>query len=193
MKNIILLFLVITLFSCSDNLTENKIESLVENCLEDNPVTKDTTITVGTITLYKNSKNSPLKLEKYHKLKDAGYVSIEKKSENTRGTKYLITPTEKLKEITLAKNKNSILSLIRRSTIKVKLYEYELNEVLEIHEIPSANLANVKLSFAPINYTEVAKVLSSRGRVLNRKKAFKKTNSGWTTNCNTKKTSFPLF
>jgi len=61
MKNFILLLSFSTLISCSDSLTENKIESIIENCLESQAIEKDTTIYFGKITIFKNSKQSTKK------------------------------------------------------------------------------------------------------------------------------------
>ncbi len=193
MKNFILLLSFTTLISCSDSLTENKVETIIEKCLENNPIAKDTTFYFGSITVFKNSKRSAIKINTFKKLEAVGFVSIKVKSKNNQRTKYFITPTEKFTKIILKQNKNFKASNSRRTSAKIKLYEYELNEVSEIHEIPSANSAKVKLSFAPLNYTEIAKALSSVGKIKVKQKVFKKTNNGWATGCNNRKINFPLF
>lgn len=157
MKNIQKAFYVALLFaiiSCgSDNLSNSKAADIIEDCLEKEPLKRTARITIGKATFTKEDYDAEL-LSKYKKLKEEGYIEMELIKEITKGWRkgtkeYKIKLAEKgLEYMDEIPEKGSVAS--------AKAFNYEVDEVLEVQEIPAENTAIVKVKFKAENITPFA-------------------------------------
>ncbi len=179
MKNyIFLLFILVPLTSCSsDNLSNSKAENLISDCLKLNPEQRTSHITIGKAT-FRNNENDQKLLAKYLKLSDDGYLELKLIKTITKGwnkgaKEYSINLKEKALEYM------EEVPEISGNAI-AKAFNYEVSEVLEVHEMPSVNTATVKVNYKASNITPFA-ILSRKdpSDFWVKKLTFTKTSNGW--------------
>ena len=170
MKNIhCQLFLAISLIltSCgSDKLSNRKAENIIEDCLEKEPEKRTVTIRTDRVSLVAEA------LENYKSLADEGFIDLEPLHNNAKKPKKLSNdPLDKWRYESKLKEYNSLYknaytvkltnkaqkyideALENSKTVTMKTHAYEVDEVLEVQEIPSMNVASVKVRFKPTDIT----------------------------------------
>jgi hypothetical protein len=141
MKRILLLS-VISLFSisCSDKLSESKVEDLVNECLTKKPIYGQRILESGKVS-YLSEEN----IKKYQELEKKGFLKIEEKVVNSGWF------TNKYHQVTLTdKTQPFIIETDSYGETKsniVKLFTYKLEKVGTIQEIPSLNIAEVSVTY----------------------------------------------
>lgn len=165
--------LILALFICScgsDNLSNSKAEDIISDCLEKEPILRTVTI-----RLNKNRITGD-ELTKYEKLKKDGFLKMESLKNNIK------KPIKKKSDDPLAQwryeaelrnynrnYKNAYnLKLTREAekhienapensnSVKMKMFRYEVDKVLEVQEIPAMNKAKVKVQYKAVDITPFA-------------------------------------
>lgn len=179
MKKHFLLALTSTFFaSCgSDNLSNSKAEDIVTDCLAASPEQRTTRFRIGKATFTKQDYDQEL-LQKYLKLADEDYLELELVKEITKGwqkgsKEYAIKLTEKSLEFMEEVPEKD-------GNATAKTFQYEVGEVLEVHETPATNTADVKVNFKAVDITPFA-ILSKKDptEFWVQKLKFSKTSNGW--------------
>ena len=126
--------------SCSDKLTESKVEKLVNECLSKRPSYGKNTIKTGKVNFLSKEAVST-----YEKLQSKGLLTIEEKPAVERYSfKYhLITLSDKAKPFVLESNKNTNNTTVNT----IRLYTKKIDKIGSIQEIPSMNMAEVKIIY----------------------------------------------
>ncbi|MDT0295176.1 hypothetical protein ACFQ3R_05025 [Mesonia ostreae] len=186
MKINISIFTIISCFiiiSCgSDQLTNNKAESIIRDCQTKETLIKTKTITYGTVEMDDMLKSKfPDYLKPYQKNENLGIVNIGplERVKGIMGKKdrYEVTLTSKGKEYLESSKEDSGGKIAG----KFKICEYKFDSVKEIQEIPERNEAKVKITFIRFNETPL---FDSSNEKKNPKEilksvTFRKTNDGW--------------
>lgn len=180
--------------SCgSDNLSNSEAENLISDCLEIAPLQQSAYVKINTAQFTKEENQE---IAKYENLRDEGYLEMAlikkevKKStksndpleqwrieaENrrqSRYTEYTIRLTEKSIEFILEASENS-------NRVLVKTFKYEVDEVLEVQELPAMNTAKVKAKFVAEDVTPFS-ILSRKdpSEFLVEDVQMNKTSNGW--------------
>lgn len=169
------MWLLAIMFVCScgsDKLSNSKAEDIIADCLESKPENREAMLYINQVTLIND-------LENYKKLEEEGYIEIEPieyksklkkpksgdplaewrykaelQREGTMKNRYKVTVTDKAEKYIDEAPENS-------NWIKMKAYSYEVDEVLEVQEIPSLNSAKVKVKYKAVNITPFA-ILSKK-------------------------------
>ena len=173
-----LLFLsVLSIFaiSCSDKLSESKVEKIVNECSEKNPIYGK-----GIIRSGKVSYMSEEEIKQYQELQKKGLLTIESKEEKNgwfTNKFQLIALTDKSKTYVI--ESKDISENVK--TNYVKLYTNKLDKVGSIQVIPSMNIAEVSVTYKKEDKTPFYDVLEKDKTDFNTKKiALRKTeNNGW--------------
>lgn len=175
MKRILLLSILSLFFiSCSDKLTESKVEDLVNECLTKNPIYGQSILRSG-----KTSYLSEDDVIKYKELEKNGFLKIEEKV--VKSGWY----TDKYQLITLSnKSKPFIIETKEYGEAKantVKLFTYKLDKVGSIQEIPSMNVAEVSVTYKKDAKTPFYDLFETdKTDFITKKIVIKKTeNKGW--------------
>lgn len=183
--------------SCgSDELTNSKAKRIIQECLKQNP--KNRTITI-------NKEYTVLKgqlLEKYRTLKDKGLIDftslkskipkpnvkilktddpIEKWAKQQQLKRYEARYKDAFEIVLKDKSLKYISNAEENSEkVKIKIFEYVVDEILEVREIPSINEAKVKVRYKPDNFTPFAP-LSRKDSLefLIKDVTMTKTSNGW--------------
>lgn len=159
--------------SCSDKLSESKVETLVNECLSKRPSYGSNTLQTGKVNYL--SKEA---IATYEQLQSKGLLNIvEKLPEEKYSFKYhLITLTDKAKPFVLESesNKNTTINTIR-------LYTKKIDKVGSIQEIPSMNMAQVSITYIKDDKTPFYDVIErDKTDFITKKIMVKKTeNNGW--------------
>ena len=176
MKRILFLgSLSLLTISCSNKLSESKVEKLVNECLEKNP-----TYGQGIIRTGKISYMSDEDVKIYQELAKKGLLTIENKEvkDGWYTSKFqMVTLTDKSKSYVIETKDNYGDS----KSNYVKLYTNKLDKVGSIQEIPSMNVAEVTVTFKKDAKTPFYDLLEKDKTDFNtRKIGIKKTeNNGW--------------
>ena len=122
MKRIILL-LVISLFSisCSDKLSESKVEDLINECLTKNPIYGQSILKSGKVS-YLSEEN----IKKYEELEKQGFLKIEEKVVKSgwfTNKFHLVALTDKAQPFVIETN-----SYGETKSNKVKLFTFKLDK-----------------------------------------------------------------
>ncbi len=177
-KYILLTVTMFLLISCgSDNLSNSKAEDIVAKCLEANPEKRTASFRIGKASFSKREGDQEL-LQKYLKLADEDYLEMELIKETTKGwakgtKEYAIKLKEKsLEYMEEVPEKNG--------NATAKSFQYKVDEVLEVHETPATNTAEVKVNFKAVDITPFA-ILSRKDptEFWVKKLKFSKTSNGW--------------
>ncbi|AFR36795.1 hypothetical protein [Riemerella anatipestifer] len=174
-KTLFLSVLSLLTISCSDKLSESKVKSLVNECLEKDPIYGK-----GVIRSGKVSYMSEEDINQYQELQKKGLLTIESKEEKSgwfTNKFQLVALTDKSKSYVIESKDISENTKINY----VKLYTNKLDKVGSIQEIPSMNIAEVSVTYKKEDKTPFYDVLEKDKTDFNMKKiALKKTeNSGW--------------
>jgi len=187
MKKIIVisLFLVLSV-SCSDELTNSKAEDIISDCLDENPKIGKELMYVGNKRFYTNKNSDIKRLAFFQKLKKKGYLKIETVSSNKRNNHvtYNISFTDKAKDFVLVSNVKNINSFFggsaKQRQASVKTFEYEVDEVKEVHEIPSMNTAEVTVIYEKTKKTPFYGLENDKSEFKTSKVILRKTtDNGW--------------
>ncbi|WP_350284836.1 hypothetical protein [uncultured Croceitalea sp.] len=150
MKKTIFAIILVLTYSCgSENLSNSKAEKILETCLEKNPEQRTASFRIGKATFRDNDYDKEL-LGKYAQLVEDGYLTMELvrelKSRYNKGKEYSIVLTEKALDFMEKVPEKG-------GNVKAKAFTYEVEEVLEVQEIPSLNTAKVKVKYKAENKT----------------------------------------
>lgn len=162
--------------SCSDKLSESKVEKLINECTEKEPKYGKAHLNTGKLS-YLSEKN----IELYKSLESKGLVKIEETTEKNgyfTNKYHIISLTEKAKPF-IIETKESGFSDNKINVIK--LYTLKADEIGNIVEIPSFNAAEVKVTFKKEDKTPFYDVLTEDKTDFEVKKiTLRKTeNNGW--------------
>lgn len=150
MKNVIKsLIIFLLLISCNNKLSESKVERLVDDCLTKNPKYETYNLETGKVEyLYDNQFKS------YLQLQDSGFLKIEilKGKFGMYGQYYQIELTEKSKPFVIETKEYG-----EKNSNKIKLFNYKLDKVGSIQEIPSMNMAEVSITYKKEDKTPFCK------------------------------------
>jgi len=178
MKKYILGIVTILLFiACgSDNLSDSKAKSIIKKCLEKEPEQRTVAFTLGKATFRDRDYDKEL-LQKYKTLVDDGYLKMELVNEVKTGYR-------KRKEFEVSLTEKSLEYMEKvpegQGNAEAKIYKYVVDEILEVHETPATNTAEVKVNFKPVDVTPFA-VLAKKTptEFWVRNLTLKKTSKGW--------------
>ncbi|MCD4792952.1 MAG: hypothetical protein K8R54_06955 [Bacteroidales bacterium] len=177
MKKLLILFVVVTFVSCSDNLSNSKAEKILKKCFEKEQNYVSVKVFTGDVIFYKEDMEQ---LSKYKKLADDGYLIVDsigiKKTIFGKHPHYNIQFTSKSKDFILEQN----LKHLNLTYTKVLLFDYEIDEVTDVHENPSTNTAVVNVNLKQVNITPFKILMNDKHpeiKVL--KLTFRKTNNRW--------------
>jgi|GEM_PF-1932957 len=191
MKNIFFISCLLFLISCSsDALTERKAKKIINKCLSEAPYEKMTSIKIGE----HRAKSVKSDLQKYQIFIEDELLTVKEfeavrekanfnpffKSKNKEMTDLVdIQPTSKAKKHLISSGKDGIF-FDNTERAYFRMYEYELDEITKVHEMPSFNVAEVNVKFKVKKKTPFAKS-DKDGRYLNptHKFTFMKTDKGW--------------
>lgn len=169
-------FVVLSLctLSCSDKLTESKVEKLVNECLSKRPSYGKNTIKTGKVNFLSKEAVST-----YEKLQSKGLLTIEEKPAVERYSfKYhLITLSDKAKPFVLESNKNTNNTTVNT----IRLYTKKIDKIGSIQEIPSMNMAEVSVTYKKDDKTPFYDLIENdKTDFITKKIRLKKTeNNGW--------------
>jgi hypothetical protein len=175
MKRILVLS-IISLFSlsCSDKLSESKVEDLVNECLAKNPVYGRSIIQSGKVSYLSEDE-----IKKYQDLDKKGFLKIEGKVVKNGWF------TKKYQQVTLTQKTQPFITETKeygetKSNI-VKLFTFKLDKVGSIQEIPSMNIAQVSVTYKKDEKTPFYDVFEDdKTDFITKKITLKKTeNKGW--------------
>lgn len=176
-KFIFIAILGIFTTSCSDNLSNSQAEKIISNCLEKNPLREIVKFQYGERLIYNKNKEE---FEKLKELEKEGYLKIDSLGTKKvryygKYPKYNIELLEKSKEFILEQTESN-----KKQYVKLLAFEYKVDEVKEVHEIPSMNVAEVRVNYKKVNITPFA-ILSSENTTdfKIKKLTFAKTSNGW--------------
>ncbi len=175
MKKVINLFVILLIFqSCSDKLTESKVEDLINECSMKNPIYGQSILKSGKVSYLSDDD-----IKKYQELEKKGFLKIEEKIEKSGWF------TKKYNQVTLTeKSQQFIIETISygdTKSNKVKLFTYKLDKVGSIQEIPSMNIAEVSVTYKKDAKTPFYDLFETdKTDFITKKIGIKKTeNQGW--------------
>ncbi|MHC5201461.1 hypothetical protein [Myroides sp. LJL119] len=164
-----------TLFltACSDNLSNSKAEKIINECFKQMPQLGLVNIEYG-----KDISIDSLELENYKKLEQQGYITLEKQAKSSiysTRSYYTVGLNDKMKPF-IEETKKGIFG----STLaQVRMYEYKLDKVESVHEMPSTNTAEVKMQLIKADKTPFIIFDKDKSEFVIKKVGFTKTTKGW--------------
>jgi hypothetical protein len=174
-RTLIYSFLSILIVACnSDKLTNSKAKSIIESCLNKVPEQRFVYLKLGKVTFREMNKEL---LVKYKKLEKLGFLEAtlirDVKSGWNKRKIYNVSLTDKALPYIFEAPEES-------SSVTMNSFNYEVERIMEVYEIPSLNKAQVKVHFQPANITPFA-ILSTKdpNQFWVTKITFTKTNDGW--------------
>lgn len=170
--------IIITAMSCgSDNLSNSKAKKILNNCLESKPEQRFSYLKTGEVLISPSSEVSMEKFKNLEKLADDGYITM-----NLTTKKNAIWKEAKFYNVELTKKATEYIKKSSKTggNITLNSHRYVVDEILEIHETPSYNIAKVKVQFKATDMTPFA-ILSSNSKkeFWTKTLKFTKTNDGW--------------
>ena len=179
MKNYLLLTCILLLLtSCgSDDLSNSKAEDIIADCLMANPEERTAIFRIGKATFSARENDQEL-LQKYLKLADEEYLKMDLISEIDKGRR---KGTKEFSIKLLEKSLEFMEEVPEKDgNATAKTFQYEVDEVLEVHETPAMNTALVKVNFKAADITPFA-ILSRKDptEFWVQKLKFSKTSNGW--------------
>ncbi|WP_158974936.1 hypothetical protein [Cellulophaga sp. L1A9] len=180
MKNIIYsLFLLTTITSCSDKLTNSKAENIIEECLNDNPKYGEIVFKTGELRFYEKKEDDAKSLLAYKKLSTEGYINMDSISFSSRYNYsiYKVSFTDKSKDFVLENETDAFYGVLKST---VRTFDYKIDEVKEVHEIPSLHAAEVTVVYLKKNKTPFFEFENDNTDFITKKLGFRKTSdNGW--------------
>jgi len=177
-KAILLTYIIFSIVSCSsDQLSKSKAKDIINECLETKPDLKFIDIDNDEFVISEAVKDSKKIEEGLKKLAEDGFLNIklmDKKNSIWAGNKYYkVSHTDKADEFVIE-------SYTRKGKTAFKTFEYIVDEILEIHEIPAVNMAEVKVKFKASELTPFINLslVKPKENYIKTVK-FTKTNGGW--------------
>lgn len=141
MKRILLLSIVsLFILSCSDKLSESKVEDLVNECLAKNPAYGQSILKSGKIP-YLSEEDIKI----YQNLEKKGFLKLESKVVKSgwfTNEYHQVTLTEKSQPFVIETNTYGEVK-----ANNIKLFTYKLDKVGAIKETPSMNIAEVRVTY----------------------------------------------
>lgn len=180
MKALYYLFLFFLLISCSDALTRSKAEHIIKDCLKKNPKIETVKVGYGSFSFSQEERDQEL-LQKYKKLAAGGYLVMDstgvlKSPYYADRVSYNVKLSDKSKDYVLRQQEYSSDKYIA----EVKVFEYQVDEVTEVHEVPALNAAEVRVIYKISGETPFSVLRSKNEADFNVvSEAFKKTSAGW--------------
>lgn len=176
MRYLLALLLSILFFSCgSDELGNSKAKKILADCLKQKPEQRWASFRVGKATFRNQDYDNEL-LDKYIQLMEEGYLEMELIREFKsfyKQKEYSIKLTEKSLEYMEKVPENS-------GNARAKAFNYVVDEVLEVHETPATNTAEVRVSFKADDVTPFAVFYpKDPNEFWVEKLRFTKTSNGW--------------
>ncbi len=169
--------LIASVISCSDNLSNSKAEDIIIECLEKEPYRKTVKFQYGERLIFNKNKEEFEKLKKLEKdgLLKIDSLGIKKVRYYGKYPNYNIELLEKAKEYIIEQTESN-----EKLYVELLAFDYKVDEVKEVHEIPSLNAAEVRTNFKKVNITPFS-ILSNENTsdFKIRKLSFKKTSNGW--------------
>lgn len=161
------------LLSCSDKLSESKIEKLVNECLSKEPSYGIVDLTAGKLSLLTKDEISI-----YNKLQSKGLLTIvEKPAKESYSSGYrFVTLTDKAKPFVLNSYTRGDANVYT-----IKLYSKKVDLIGAIQEIPAMNVARVQVTYKKDDKTPFYDELeSNKTEFVIKNITLKKTeNKGW--------------
>ena len=177
-KNTTWLFVLAFICSCgSDNLSNSKAEDIISDCLDKEPEKRTATLNINQVTFGTNND----KLERYKELEEDGFIEMEQIDMKSKIKKSKPNANDPLAQwryeaelrraernkntfkVTITKKAEKYIDEAKENSnwIKMKAYSYEVDEVLEVQEIPSLNSSKVKVKYEAVDITPFA-ILSKK-------------------------------
>lgn len=166
MKKIILVIVVMCMLSCSNKLTNSKAEKVINSCLK-----SEKTRYVG-VGFFQEGKATEIASNSsfykyYKKLENDGYIEMKSLGKNY----YKIFLTEKGEGYSLGGD-------------NIRIYQFRVSEITEIHEQTDKNIAKVKGKFEKINKTpfyneDIHEAPADKSNFKPFSVTLRKTNDGW--------------
>ena len=184
MKKISIIIIAAMLFSsCSDVLTNSNAEDIISDCLESNPKYGELRFKTGEIRFYTERSKEVELLNKYKNIAEKGFITLDsiKASKRYEYEEYDISFTDKSKDFVLESEEGSSSWFGSSKNVSlIKTYDYEIDEVKEVHEIPSLNAAEVTVIYKKNNKTPFYEFEKDKADFVTKKIRFRKTTSdGW--------------
>ena len=144
-KIIIAIPLLLFSLSCSDKLSELKVEKLVNECLSKEPSYGTVALTAGKLNLLTKDEMSI-----YDKLQSKGLLTIvEKPAKQSYSSGYrFVTLTNKAQPFVLNSYSRGDATIYT-----IKLYSKQVDLIGAIQEIPAMNVARVQVTYKKDNKT----------------------------------------
>ncbi len=148
MKSLYIIILTLFFVSCgSDELTNSKAKKIISKCLKEKPLQQ--TAIIKRERPFTRYEDEQYLLKQFEKLKEQGFVTMSLFNPNfsfgTSNDWYKIELVDKAKKY-LNKPSSNKLHV-------VNTYVYLIDEILEVHEIPSFNTAQVKAKMKTVDVT----------------------------------------
>ncbi len=179
MKILYTLMAIILFISCSDNLSHSKAKRLIEDCLEKDPKVETVKLQYGKISFRKKDKDL---LDRYKILEADGYLTLDsigvEKSYYGNKSLFNIVLTDKSTDFIIEQAQSRFSESIYNA--KIKVFEYEVDEIKEIQEIPSFNSAEARVNYKRTNITPFV-ILRDQNETDFKivRESFGKTSEGW--------------
>ncbi len=173
----VLLFTTFT-YCDSDKLTKQKVIELYKECSEKgNTQYAEKRITLGSKTTLNTHLKPQNSEENYMKFKEQGLINFEKLKTSFMGyPQYNISLTKKGESYVSKTKKDGTWT-----KTWVKCFSLELDEIIEIHEIPTQNIATIKIKLKKVNKTPFIILMNkeNNNNLIEKTIGLKKTNDGW--------------
>ncbi len=182
--SILISIICLILIGCgSDELTNSKAESIIEDCQTNESLVKTKKVTYGTVEMNDMLKSKfPDFLKPYQELEELEMVKIGPLERVEGG---IMSKKDKYDVALTAKGKEYLVSSEEgyrgKITGKFRICEYKFDGVKEIQEIPERNEAKVKVAFARFNETPFfeTSIEMKYPKEIVETVTFRKTNDGW--------------
>ncbi|MFV0468547.1 MAG: hypothetical protein ACK5MK_06425 [Dysgonomonas sp.] len=141
------LLMIIPIMSCSDVLTTQRAEQIISECLRKNPSYATYPIIIGP-----EIRLSAEEIAEYQPLINEGYLILEENP--LKKYSYSLSLADKSKEFVDEIKEDGMLRALYSSETTyaiLKICDYEVDKVNSVHEIPSTNTAEVKVTLKKVN------------------------------------------
>lgn len=176
-KAILITILGLITISCSDDLSNSKAENIIIECLNKEPYRKTVKFQYGERLIYNKNKEE---FQKLKELQKKGFLKIDSLGMKKirfygKYPKFNIKLLEKSKEYIIEQTESN-----KKLYVELLAFDYEVDEVKEVYEIPSLNVAEVRTNFKKTNVSPFSILTNENTSDFKiRKLKFKKTSNGW--------------